>query len=154
MNIWVRHIKVRQMQTTRAIGLTDRGNAAQVARLPAINEAAAATAAQHSAARHGQDGGPQLARDASRRDLMRLWATPGTSGQPKGNGGAGGSEHAASQVATNASAAKAAAAMPQRPGVPGLLYTSPERTKLASQSPGNSRTPAANLFGSALPQRQ
>ncbi len=84
---------------------------------------------------------------------MRLWASRGTSGQPKGNR-AGDSEHAASPAATTASAAKAAVATPQRPGVPGLLYTSPERTKLAPQSPGNSRKPAANLFGSALPQRQ
>ena len=134
--------------------LSNCAKTSQVARLPAINEAAAATAVQQSKARHSQDSAPQLARDASRRDLMRLWATRGTSGQPKGNGGASGGERAASPAATTASATKAAAAMPQRPGVPGLLYTSPERTKLASQSPGNSRTPAANLFGSALPQRQ
>ena len=85
---------------------------------------------------------------------MRLWASRPTHAQSQGSGAAAGSDSAASLVAPTASAAKAAAASPQRPGVPGLPYTSRERTKLAPQNVRNSRKPAANLFGSALPLRR
>ena len=87
---------------------------------------------------------------------MRLWASRLTKSQPDFSGrNAEGSDGTANHVAPGESASsKPAAAAMQRPGVPGLLYTSPERTKLATQSMVNSLKPAANLFGSALPLRR
>ncbi len=123
----------------------------QVARLPAIAEAAAEAANDGSAGSDSAHSGAAapLARDAGSRDLMRLWASRLTSARSGGGGGAVEPADVGSVSATSPSPAQAAAL--HRPGAVVPLCTVPGRANLPPQRPVEQRKPAANLFGSALP---
>ena len=123
----------------------------QVARLPVITEAAAEAANHGSAESEGTHYGAAapLTRDASSRDLVRLWASRLT--DARSGGGGGGVEPADIGLAVMPAASPAQGLALQRPGVAESLHTVTGRANLAPQRPPEERKPAANLFGSALP---